>query len=277
MLNLLRYELRGRRWGILGWGLALALFGYYIIILFPEFAPELAEFDMGNIEFYQMLGDFSDMGSFAGFLSAEMFTWVPIMLGVYAIVSGTGTLAGEEDSGTLELLMALPLPRWKLVLIKVLALAVALLLILLLLGLGLVGGLASLDTETVNIGDITSADLLIGVFSLWPLVMIFGALALFFGAYLPNRRTAAWLAVFILVFSYFGNNLAAISEPLEALQPLYPFHYFNASTILTDGPDTTNQLILSAATGLFLALTFIAFQRRNVTVGAWPWQKAKPV
>ena len=276
MLNLLRYELRARRWGILGWGLGLALFGFYIVILYPQFAPQLANFDLGNIEFYQMLGDFSDMASFAGFLSAEMFTWIPIMLGIYAIVSGTGALAGEEDSGTLELLLALPIPRWKLVLVKTVGLALTLFLILLLLGLGIVAGFSTLDPEAVDLGGITAADLMIGVLSLWPLLMLFAAIALFLGAYLPNRRTAAWVAILLLVFSYFGNNLAAISKPLETLQPLYPFYYFNTSTVLTAGPDSQNLLILSAATLLFLALTFISFQRRNITVGAWPWQRARP-
>jgi ABC-2 type transport system permease protein len=276
MLNLLRYELRARRGGIIGWGLGLALFGYYIVILYPQFAPQLANFDLENIEFYQMLGDFTDMASFAGFLSAEIFSWIPIMLGIYAIVSGTGTLAGEEDSGTLELLMALPLPRWQLVLVKTLALALALLLILLLLGLGLIGGFTTLDPQAVDLGGVTSADLLTAVLSLWPLIMLFAALALFLGAYLPNRRTAAWVAILLLIFTYFANNLAAISQPLELLQPLYPFHYFNTSTVLTEGPDTTNLLIISAAILLFLTLTFIAFQRRNITVGSWPWQRAKP-
>lgn len=275
MLNLLRYELRARRWGIIGWGLGLALFGYYVVAFYPEFAPQLQGMDLSNIQAYQMFGDFAEIASFAGFVSAEMFAFVPIMLGIYAIVSATGALAGEEDSGTLELLMALPLPRWQLVLTKTLALALALLLILLLIGLGLAAGHASLD-PTVNTGRVTATDLLIATLSLWPLVMLFAAIALFLGAYLPNRRIAAWTGVLFLIFTYFGNNLSTMSPLLEALQPLYPFHYFNTSTLLTEGPDTGNLFIIAAATLLFLILTFLAFQRRNVTVGAWPWQKARP-
>jgi ABC-2 type transport system permease protein len=275
MLNLLRYELRARRWGIIGWGLGLALFGLYIVVLYPQFAPQLGGLDLGSIEAYQVFGNFAEMATFAGFISAEMFSFVPVMLGIYAIVSATGTLAGEEDSGTLELLMALPLPRWQLVLIKTLALAITLVLILLLVGLGMAAGLATLDPE-VNTGGVTAADLITAIVGLWPLVMLFGAIALFLGAYLPNRRIAAWTGILLLVLSYFGNNLGSMSEPLEALQPIFPFHYFNTSTVLTAGLNTNDTLILLAATLLFLALTFIAFQRRNVTVGAWPWQRAKP-
>src|SRR5688572_8079796 len=95
MLNLFRYELRARRWAIIGWGLGLGLFGLYIVLLYPQFAPMMADFDVANVDAYQMFGNFAEMATFAGFISAEMFSFVPVMLGIYAIVNGTGTLAGE--------------------------------------------------------------------------------------------------------------------------------------------------------------------------------------
>ena len=38
MLRLLYYELRARRWAMIGWGLGMAIFAGYIIILFEDFA-----------------------------------------------------------------------------------------------------------------------------------------------------------------------------------------------------------------------------------------------
>jgi hypothetical protein len=38
-----------------------------------------------------------------------------------AVAHGTGTLAGEEDSGRLELIVALRIPRWQIVAVKALA------------------------------------------------------------------------------------------------------------------------------------------------------------
>jgi hypothetical protein len=38
---------------------------------------------------------------------------VPILLAIYALIDGTGTLAGQEDDGKLELIVAWPWQRGK--------------------------------------------------------------------------------------------------------------------------------------------------------------------
>jgi ABC-2 type transport system permease protein len=79
----------------------------------------------------------------------------------------------------------------------------------------------------------------------------------------------------ILIVSYFGNNLGNLIEALQDLQFLFPFYYFNGLDILTGGVVTRDLLILLGATMAFLVLALLSFQRRNVTVGAWPWQRAR--
>ena len=51
MLKLLRHELRARRWAILGWGIGLALFAGYIVVLYPEFAEPMAAMNLEEISF----------------------------------------------------------------------------------------------------------------------------------------------------------------------------------------------------------------------------------
>jgi ABC-2 type transport system permease protein len=105
--------------------------------------------------------------------------------------------------------------------------------------------------------------------------MVFAMLSLFLAAYLPNRRIAATVAMIILIVSYFGNNLANLVDALKNVQFLFPYDYFNGQEILSGGIVTKDLLILLGATGVFLALAILSFQRRNVTVGAWPWQRAR--
>ena len=49
---------------------------------------------------------------------------MPILLGVYMMTAATGTMGGEDDNGTLELVVAMPLPRWQIVMMKAIALIV---------------------------------------------------------------------------------------------------------------------------------------------------------
>jgi len=274
MLSLFLLELRSRRSAILGWGIGMAIFAGYIIVLYPEFAEPMAAMNLEDISIYQVLGNFSDFASFTGFVSAEVLTFLPLLLAIYAIVNGTGTLAGEEDNGTLEPLMALPLPRWQLVMSKAIALGLALLLILLIVGLAMAVSLNTLPAD-VDTGGVTSIDMVVVALAIWPLVAFFAMFSLFLGAFMPSRRIAATVATVLLVFGYFGNNLASLVDWLERIQPLLPFHYLDGADLMKNGPDLQNAIILLAAGGISLILALVFFQLRNVTVGAWPWQRAQ--
>jgi ABC-2 type transport system permease protein len=252
MFRLLLDELRSRRTAILGWGLGIALFTGYVIILYP----------------------FGDIGSFNRFISTEIFTFLPLLLAVYAIVNGNGTLAGEEDNGTLEPLLALPLPRWQVVLSKALALAIALLLILVIVGLASAFAFSTLPGD-VETSSVNGSNLMMTALGTWPLLLFFAMLSLFLAALMPSRRHASITAIIILIVSFFGNNQAGLVTWLQDLQFLFAFNYYEPSELLTDGLNVENNLFLLAASLVFLGLALFTFQHRNVTVGAWPWQRGR--
>ena len=124
MFNLLKHELRSRWGAILGWGVGLFLFGAMYTAIFPEMAEEMAS--LADLSIYQAMG--IEMGTFEGFIGSTVVLFVPIILGIYVITASTQTLAGEEDGGTLEVVLAMPLHRWQIVSMKALALALSTLL-----------------------------------------------------------------------------------------------------------------------------------------------------
>lgn len=274
MFNLFMHELRSRRTAILAWGLGIALFAILIISIFPDFEGQLEGFNIDEIEFYQVMGDFGDFAKFPGFVAAEMYIFIPILLAIYAIVNGTGTLAGEEDNGTLEPLMSLPLRRWQLVTTKAIALGLALFLILIIISIGEVIAFNALPSD-VDVGGVTSANLVTTTLALWPLIMVFAMLSLFLGAFMPTRRLASTVAAVILIASYLGNNLTEMVDFLKDIKWIFPFNYFSGQQVLENGVDTGDMLVLLGMTLVFFVLALVSFQRRNVTVGAWPWQRAK--
>lgn len=274
MFNLFLHELRSRLTAILGWGLGIAAFSILIIMMFPEFAGQLEGFNIEDIAIYQAMGDFGELGTFKGFVSAEMFTLMPILLAIYAIINGTGTLAGEEDNGTLEPLMSLPLHRWQLVATKALALAIALFLILAIISIAEVIAFNALPAD-LDVSGVEAADLVVATLAIWPLIMVFASLSLLLGAFMPSRRLAATVATVVLIATYLANNLTDLAKWLETLKPIFPFNYYNGLNVLESGMDSGDLLILLSASLLLFILAMFSFQRRNVTVGAWPWQRAQ--
>lgn len=271
MTSLLIKEVRMRSGGLIGWTLGLGLWGFLVAALYPSIGAQFADLELPA--FYEAFGPVTAIGELPGFLTFEVFNFaVPIALGIYALVLGTGVLAGEEDDGTLELLMALPIPRWKLVLAKALFLVLTLGIVLAALCLSVWVGIQAIRHEVdVSVG---AADLALVGLQSWLLVAALGMISLFLGAYLPHRRHASTIGAVILAVSYLLDSLAQMTDTLDPYQPLSLSHYYDPHQLLTSGLVWEDTIVLAGVAVIFLALALLSFQRRDVTVGAWPWQRA---
>ncbi len=131
MLRLLWQELRLRRNAILLWALGLCFFPIVYLGVYPQVAEEMQ--NLADLAIYQAMG--VSLGSLEDWIGSVLILFVPLVLSIYAIVNATGTLAGEEEDGRLEMIVTLPLPRWQIVAAKALALSIATFLILLIVSL----------------------------------------------------------------------------------------------------------------------------------------------
>lgn len=271
MLNLLKYEFLSRRGVIIGWAIGLVLYAGFIILLFPQFIEPMQNINFADIPLYEAFGDFSDLASFEGFFVTQLLGYLPILLGVYGIMAGVGALAGEEDEGTLELILTLPLKRWQLVTAKASAIALVMLIILIIMGVsnGLFLEMIRSQIET----EATFASVMMATVAAWPLCVFFAMFGLLLGAYLPNRKVGNIVGIVTVIYTYFGNNLGSLMEILEKTQPFMPFYYYQGRDILDNGIAWGDAMILLAAAAICLLCAILSFQRRNVTVGAWPWAR----
>ena len=80
-------------------------------------------------------------------------------------------------------------------------------------------------------------------------------------------------AVFL---SFFGDNLAGMAPVLEPLQPFLPHFHFESVVQMLVGDVAWREVGILLAIGAgFIALAVLSFRRRNLTVGAWPWQRPR--
>ena len=180
MLRLFLQELRFRRNGMIGWGLGLCFFPIVYVGLYPSFAEQMASFnEIMDLAIYQAMG--ISMGSFEDYMASTVTNLVPVILCIYAVINGTGTLAGEEDDGRLELIVALPTPRWQIVAVKAAALGLALLVILAIVSAGAALTLQSISGEIET--QVTPGEVFFSLLSAWPLAMTVGMISLFLGAF----------------------------------------------------------------------------------------------
>jgi ABC-2 type transport system permease protein len=257
--SILLKSLRDDRLQIAGYALALAVMAAAVVYLWPSYRDTLVTVDLPSaVE--AILGSELSFATGPGFISAEFYSWVPALLLVYAITKGTGAVAGEESSGTMDLLLAQPVRRRDLALQKTAAFVAGSAVIVL---AGWLGFAASVPFVDINV---TLSGTLAANLNMLPIVWMFYGVAFWLGAVAPSRGTAAAIAVALAVGSWFTNALATV-EPISWLRYASPFYYYGAGRPLVEG---INWLHAGLLCGIGLGATgggLRAFERRDVTMG----------
>ena len=251
------------RRSLLGWVIAIVGAGtmyasFWPTMRTPEMKQALDSYPQGVLEAF----NYSDLSSAAGYLGSSVYGLVvPLLVVAFAIAAGTRAVAGDEDAGTLDLLLAHPVGRSRLALERVGALAVTVLGITALLGLTMVAlsGPAKFDgIGAAGFGAMTVHLALFGI--------TFGTLAFAVGAATGSRGMALGLSAGVAVLAYLANSVLPQVESLTWAQNLSPFHWYLGNSPLVNGlqPGGT-ALLLGAAVVLTAAGTW-AFNRRDVAV-----------
>lgn len=241
-------------------GVVSAAMGIFLVLLFPSYRDSLEGFEFPDA-FAAFFGEAGPITTPAGFLSAEFFSWIPLLLVTVAIIGGTGAIAGEEAAGTLDLLLAQPISRRNLLLQKSLALAVAVTLAALAAYPAFLLGTLLVDF------DISAGRLFAAVLNMVPITLLYLGLALLGSAALPGRSGAAALSIGAVVAAYFLNTVGAAVESLETARKLSPFYWADGGHVLAHGFDWPRTLALLAIAAALLVAALEAFERREIAAG----------
>lgn len=269
MATIFKHTLKRFLGQILGWGISFGLIAFYLMVLYKSMIEQQTElkaiFDAYGETMMAFFGGSMDFLSPAGYLDFGLFSYFPVVAGIFAVLVGSGLLAADEEKGTLDLILAHPISRTALFWGRFLAFGTATVGILALTWVGYVIGIPLVDW------DVSVLALALPHLSLLAVLLLFGALALLLSLVLPSRALAASVAGGLLVVSYLVNSLARINERLEALDNVLPLKYYQGGRAL-DGLEWGNFLGLLGVATLFATLAWLLFQRRDIRVsgeGSW--------
>ncbi len=260
--------LRDRRRSLIWW--VVGILGYMLAIgaVYPIVAENQEQFE-ALLETYPEgllaimgVGDGESLFDPVGFIQAEALSWiVPLVFAIYGAVQGARAVAGEEEDGTIDLVMATPLTRSGLVWQKLSALGLAELVLgaAVFVGVALDGWLFEVEIPLGNVAAVSLMAVLLGVF--------FGSLALAVGAFTGLRGLSIGIVTLVAAGSYLLNSLGGLVEGLESLKLLSPFYYYDASNPLRHGLDVQHTLVLAGSAVVFFGLALLAVRRRDLGVG----------
>ncbi|GAA1937138.1 ABC transporter permease subunit [Nocardioides marmoribigeumensis] len=219
-MTLFRKTMRDQRRALVGWGAGVVLLVLAESALWPTVRdmPDFGELLKSYPEGMRELFNVEAMTTGRGFLNAELFSLLlPALFITYAVGRGARLVAGEEEDGTLEVLLVTPLSTGRLLWEKALALAtsVALLGVVLALGTWLCSLVFGLDLSLLQV--------LAGSLAVSALGLEYGLLALAVGAATARRAVAVGVATAAAVAAYVLYAVALFVDWLADWRGWSPF------------------------------------------------------
>jgi ABC-2 type transport system permease protein len=270
LLTTFRYTYSGLRGQILGWGLGLALYGLMIVPMYNTLAAQqdqlqqmIASYPEEFLAFFG--GDANSLVTPAGYLGMYAFSMMPVIIGIFAVLAGSGLIVNDEERGRLDLILAHPVGRSSFFFGRSLGILGAALSIML---LGWLGFSAMLGGSGLGFNW---GQMLVPFLSLLAQTLVYATLALLLSMFLPSRSLAAMVTGVVMVAGYFVSSLAFMDERLASVAKLMPYHYFQ--TVLSF--QELNLTWLFALLGASLLMTLAAwlrFVRRDIRLsgeGSW--------
>lgn len=204
---------------------------------------------------------YNNLTTGAGYTQSTFFGLVGFVLFTIAAVGwGAAAIAGEEESGSLELILGHGVTRTQAVLEQAAAVALRLLI------LTVVATLAVLALNGPSQTHIEVGKLLAASAALLGLTLLIALAALAGGALTGQRSVALGAGAGLAVISYALNAVASQSQNLDWLHRCSPYAWAYGSSPLTTGVDWGGLALLYAGAILLLALGVVGLRRRDVGV-----------
>jgi beta-exotoxin I transport system permease protein len=253
--------LRDSRRSILGWAIALAVVGvgyaaFWPTIDNPEMRQVLQNYPQALLEAL----NYTDLATAAGYLNATVYgLLVGVLLLVYAVVTGTRLIAGDEDAGTLDLILAHPVSRTSLAVQRFGAFAVSVLVLSTALWLGMIAIRGPARLDGISVADLTAMHVHVVGFGL-----LFGAITFAVGAVTGRRALTLAVGSAVGLFAYAASGLLPQVAALAWVKDYSAFTWLNGSAPLRNGVDVGQVAIMLGLTLALVALGIWGFRRRDI-------------
>ncbi len=266
MLAVFKHSLLKSRGAILGWGITLAALGLLFVPFYDTIAKNAEQFEeLFKVYPKEIMAFFSQggLGNFTtpeGFLSIEYFSFMPLVIGIFAIMAGSGLLAADEERGALDLIVAHPVSRTALFFGRLWALVISMAVILALSYTGV------MIATTYSLMDLDAVETITPFASLFALLIFFAGFSLLLSMVLPSRQSAAMVSGIVLVAGFFLHGLANLNDSLSKIEPFLPHSYYQSEN-WTQGLNVEWFLGLLATGLVFMLFAWWRFLRRDIRVG----------
>jgi beta-exotoxin I transport system permease protein len=248
---------------VLGWTIAIVVVGAGYAAFWPTFEdPEVARLLENYPSALLEALNYTNITTPEGYLGATVYGLVvAVLMAVFAIAAGSQLIAGEEESGVLDLTLSYPVSRTTLGLQRVAALTTSVVVIVAVFWLAMLAIAGPAKFDSIPASRFAAMHLHLAAFAL-----LFGTLAYGIGAAFGRRTRSIAVPAAVAVLAYAASGILPQVDGLEWIRDWSAFTWLNGNSPLTNGIDWTHLGIMLGLSATFVVFGTLAFQRRDVAV-----------
>ena len=253
--------LRDYRIAILGWGIGMGLVvispmaSVSALITTPEARQQLVSLAAS----FAWNADAVAVATIGGYATFKIGIFI-FLIAVWPLLAGSRMLRGEEDRGSMDVLLSLPRPRLSVALEKLAAMWTAL------LAMGLLIGLLAFAGGRIFHADFGLGGALLFGLDLALVCAVIGGVALLISQFTQERGPAAGCTAGLLLVFIVLDMVHRVVPNSEWISRLSPVYYYNLSKPLVPsyGTNAGAMVVLLALAAILGAIAIFLFVKRDV-------------
>jgi len=249
--------------GFLGWALGLVAIVSVQLAVYPTVKQSAADLEKYLKNFppaFQAMFRMQDYSSGPGYISTELLSFmIPFIFISVGAGWGANATALEEERGTADFLLSLPISRSYIVLSKLSAALMAQVILAAVVAVAVIIGRRQVELEASDIYILASVlvCMLLGV--------LFLGLALFIGIATGKKTLALGVTIAVALASFLFYSLAPLVDTFDALLPVNPFQWTLGTDPMRKGFDVWHMLLTLAVSVAFYVASLIVYERRDLS------------
>ncbi len=264
-MNIFKREMKANRRALIIWCVCIFILVVAGMGKYTAYSGDSANMELFNNMPYAIkallgIGPF-DVTKMAGYF-ALLFVYTELIIGIHAVLLGSGILSKEERDKTTEFLMVMPVSRNAIVTSKLLASLVNLLVV------NVVSLLSSIVmVNAYNKGAPITGEILSFHLSLFLVQLIFFSVGFLIAACIKNSKASGSLSAAILICSFMIAKVTDLSGNMNFLNILSPFKYFSYVDIVNgNGLNAVVMLLSVLLTAACVYGTYYFYRNRDLAI-----------
>jgi len=249
------------------WSLGLGAVGMIVVLMLPFFEQ------MDFVELLEALppvllgaigvgNDLTILNTPEGMMAVGFFGKMLLIFCVYPVVMGLRVVSIEEENGTMDVMLSLPVERWQIIVEKFIAytLSIAMLSFMIFVGLAVGATMTAVELDLSVLANVA--------INLFPLMTFVLATTIAVGAFVSDRRTAMGIITGFVVASFMVQTVGGMLQGTlnEIITSISFFTYYDAAGVVGSGLNPVNITLLLGIAIVLIGASVWNWERRDIAV-----------